>query len=197
MHRDGDWHRAFHCWIVSHGPAGAPGIVLQQRAPGKDTWGSLWDVSVAGHYASGEGIDGGIREIQEELGLDVRPEDLLHLGWRREEVFFESGLIEREIQDVYFLGRDVRLSDLRSDRREVTGVAFVPLPAFRGLTGGERAAVSVQGGRVTETGRVVDDRVDLAPEDLVPRARSYYARVCRTAHRLVAGHLVGQGRRWP
>src|SRR5436309_438836 len=85
VHRDGDWHRSFHCWVVSPGSVDPPGIVLQRRAPAKETWGSLWDVSVGGHYAAGEGIEGGLREMREELGLRVAAEELLHVGWRREE----------------------------------------------------------------------------------------------------------------
>ena len=55
-------------------------LVLQRRSEAKDTWPGLWDVSVGGHYAAGEGLEGGLREIEEELGLEVREEQLVQAG---------------------------------------------------------------------------------------------------------------------
>src|SRR5436190_247032 len=60
VHRDGTWHRSFHCWVVRAGPRG-PELVLQRRAASKDTWPGAWDVSAAGHYRMGEGLEGGLR----------------------------------------------------------------------------------------------------------------------------------------
>ncbi len=52
VHQEGVWHRSFHCWLVRAGPRGAE-LVLQRRAPSKDTWPGAWDVSAAGHYRPG------------------------------------------------------------------------------------------------------------------------------------------------
>src|ERR1051325_10905569 len=117
VHRDGDWHRSFHCWVVTR-ENDSPAIVLQKRSDLKETWPGLWDVSVAGHYSAGEGIEGGVREMREELGLSVAARDLIHAGWRREEIYFPNGVIEREVQDVFFLLRDVDLASVRSDAAE-------------------------------------------------------------------------------
>src|SRR5712692_760392 len=57
VHRDGTWHRSFHCWVVRSGARG-PELVLQRRAASKDTWPGAWDVSAAGHYRVGEGLEG-------------------------------------------------------------------------------------------------------------------------------------------
>src|SRR5438270_259052 len=75
VHRDGTWHRSFHCWVVRAGRRG-PDLVLQRRARDKETWPGAWDVSAAGHYRVGEGLEGGLREVAEELGLVV-PTDAL------------------------------------------------------------------------------------------------------------------------
>src|SRR5512143_1190983 len=71
-HRTGAWHGAFHCLVISE--RGGQGYALFQKrsltkkiAPGK------FDVSVGGHYTTGEDASvAGPREIREELGLDVR-----------------------------------------------------------------------------------------------------------------------------
>jgi len=50
VHRDGDWHRAAHVWIV----ASDGRLLLQRRSLRKENYPSLWDVSAAGHLSAGE-----------------------------------------------------------------------------------------------------------------------------------------------
>ena len=47
VHRDGDWHRAVHVWIVGL-DADEPFILFQRRSPGKDTWPGKLDATAAG-----------------------------------------------------------------------------------------------------------------------------------------------------
>src|SRR5687768_17055127 len=68
IHRDGEWHRAAHLWIVTTDRR----VLLQKRARAKENWPGFWDVSVAGHVSAGENaIDAAIREAREEIGLDL------------------------------------------------------------------------------------------------------------------------------
>src|SRR3712207_9300793 len=68
-HRRGLWHRCFHCWIVGE-DSGGPYLLVQRRDATKDTWPGCLDVTAAGHLQSGEEpLSGGLREIEEELGL--------------------------------------------------------------------------------------------------------------------------------
>ena len=67
VHRDGDWHLAFHLWVVA--PAG---VLLQRRARGKSSWPGFLDASAAGHLLAGEAIRDGLREADEELGRRLR-----------------------------------------------------------------------------------------------------------------------------
>src|SRR5436190_21555840 len=77
MHLDGDWHQAFHCWIVRSGPE----LVLQRRALDKDTFAGYWDAAAAGHWRFGEQAAEAAREIEEELGISV-PFAELHFAGR-------------------------------------------------------------------------------------------------------------------
>jgi isopentenyldiphosphate isomerase len=196
VHRDGDWHRSFHCWVVVPGGPNGPAIVLQQRTPQKETWGGLWDVSVGGHYRAGEGLAGGLREIAEELGLRVTEPELIHAGWRREQVFYPNGLIEREVQDVYFLRRELDLDALAPDPTEVTAVALVPAGALARLASGRLATLEVLGGPVLPDGHVDAGAVRLTRETLVPRADDYYGKSARFAVALARGEAVAHRRRW-
>ena len=73
VHRDGDWHRAVHIWIINQNGE----VLLQRRSPNKDSNPNMLDISCAGHLSAGdESLEGAIRELKEELGLDVRPNEL-------------------------------------------------------------------------------------------------------------------------
>ncbi|HZT06262.1 MAG TPA: NUDIX domain-containing protein [Chloroflexota bacterium] len=196
VHRDGDWHRSFHCWVVATGPP-VPGIVLQRRAANKETWPSLWDVSVAGHYSAGEGIEGGLREVREELGLDAAASDLIHVGWRREEVAFDNGIIEREVQDVYVLLRSLSLTDVRPTAPwEVSGVAIVPAPTLRMLARSGSASAVVPGGPLGPDGIVRVGTMEIRHDTLVPRAGNYYGKATRLCEALASGAATVRRRRW-
>jgi len=187
VHRDGDWHRAFHCWLVERNDAGEPLILLQRRALDKDTNPGFWDVSVGGHYSAGEGIEGGLREIREELGLYVAANDLVLAGWRREDIHYENGLIDREVQDVYFLSRAVDLRALRPEPAEVIAVARVPAATLAQLAGGSLSHMMASGGRVDGRRRVHPQGIEIPAAALLPRADGYYARVAAFAAALSRG----------
>ena len=123
VHRDGDWHRAAHLWIVDgHGR-----VLLQRRAEVKESWPGLWDVSVAGHVNAGEGArEAAVREAFEELGLRVAADELTQLGTLRYQAVLNGGTyIENELHEVFFVRREVELASLRLDPAEVAEVAFV------------------------------------------------------------------------
>jgi len=82
VHQDGDWHKTFHCWIVYMDSSGQEIIVLQKRGDDVELWPGKLDITAAGHYRAGEGIEGGVREIQEELGISVTVEELIYAGIR-------------------------------------------------------------------------------------------------------------------
>jgi isopentenyldiphosphate isomerase len=196
VHRDGDWHRAFHCWLVVPGGQSGPRLLLQRRSSRKSTWPGRWDVSVGGHYLAGEGLDGGLREIEEELGLSLRADQLVTLGRRREEVFHDNGLIEREVQDEYFARLEMSLADLRPDPREVEAVALASARELFELVAGTRRTVRAEGGDVVEDGLVIPGKVTVQPSQLVPRSGDYYRKVVEAAARISAGEAEPTPAAW-
>ena len=73
VHRDGDWHKAVHIWIIND----KGDILLQRRCATKDSNPNMLDISSAGHLSAGDSsLDGAIRELKEELNLDVKPNEL-------------------------------------------------------------------------------------------------------------------------
>jgi isopentenyldiphosphate isomerase len=124
VHRDGDWHRAFHLWVLH--PDGY--VLLQRRSRAKDLAGGCVDVSVAGHLRAGETLQGVLREADEEVGLELRPGEVTFLDTLRSERVYPNGIVDREFQDVYAVVVANRtLTDYAMRCHEVTVLYEAPL----------------------------------------------------------------------
>jgi isopentenyldiphosphate isomerase len=129
IHRDGDWHRAVHLWILT--PDGE--VLLQRRSLSKENFPGLWDVSVAGHISAGEpAVAAAVRESLEELSLPLDAGHLRQIATLRESWVLNGGTyIDNEIHDVFLVRRSIDIGMLRPDPEEVGGVALVSLDDFR------------------------------------------------------------------
>ncbi len=128
VHRDGDWHRAAHVWIV----ASDGRLLLQRRSLRKENYPGLWDVSAAGHLSAGEtSQECAVRETFEELGLRIDARELQFLATLRESCVLNGGTyIDNEIHDVFIVRRDIDVAALALQDGEVDDVALVSeLPA--------------------------------------------------------------------
>jgi len=123
IHRDGDWHRAAHIWIVA--PDGR--ILLQRRSLRKENNPGLWDVSAAGHVSAGESaVDAAVRETFEELALRITANDLQFVTTLREScVLNENTYYDNEFHDLFLVRRDVDITSLKLDPEEVAEVKWV------------------------------------------------------------------------
>lgn len=129
IHRDGDWHLAFFCWIVDRHDR----VLLQRRAPTKDVWPMRLDASAAGHVRFGETIEGALREIEEELGVEPPPFEVLRrVGRFRHESKHPNGIICREYEDTWLWRSDRPLSEYRPGP-EVHSLVLHPLAALDAL----------------------------------------------------------------
>ncbi len=124
VHRDGDWHRAAHVWIVSP----RKHVLLQRRSLRKENNPGLWDVSAAGHLSAGESaIEAAVREVREELGLSIAPDELRFLATMREScVLNQSTYFDMEFHEIFVVEREVELASLTLDPEEVAEVKWVP-----------------------------------------------------------------------
>jgi len=142
VHRDGDWHRAIHIWIVREERL----VLLQRRALTKGLEPGKLDVSVGGHVRAGEHFLEAIREAEEELGLVLRPGQLAYLGTAAAVRRYDDGpapIVDREHQDVYVVLEDRALHDYQLQIDEVDTLYEVPLgAAIRLFRNGEYVAAA-------------------------------------------------------
>jgi isopentenyldiphosphate isomerase len=132
VHRDGEWHRAFHCWVAVRDENGEPGVLFQRRSMNKDTYPGHLDVAVGGHFRAGEGFEDVVREMEEELGI-VPPRDSLFGVGRRWAEAVTDRWIDREIEDVYVYCLKDDVPILRPSYEEITAVDVISLDAIESL----------------------------------------------------------------
>jgi isopentenyldiphosphate isomerase len=177
IHVDGDWHRAFHCWIVRDGRVGRE-VVLQRRALTKDTFPGRWDAAAAGHWRYGETPEQAAREVAEELGLDVPFASLSYRTRERTERRHPNGLVDREYHDVYVLEWPAPLSSYRPDPREVSMLAAFPADDLIEVAANQRAGVEAsEAVMVDANGRLRPVAATLTRTELVPYSAQRLRRV--------------------
>ncbi|KKQ40264.1 MAG: NUDIX hydrolase [Candidatus Magasanikbacteria bacterium GW2011_GWA2_37_8] len=121
-HKYGLWHRSAHIWIYNSKGE----VLLQLRAKEKALYPDVWDVSVAGHVGANEDpVVSGLREIKEEIGLEVKAEDLQFLTIRKVEMVYKD-INNNEFYYIYLLKFDGDNNFSLQDE-EVQKIEFVPI----------------------------------------------------------------------
>ncbi len=123
--KDGDWIGSFNLWIIQEKPV--PSIVYQLRSPNLGFWPNKLDVSVGGHYKAGEGYEGGIREVKEELGKNFFLNSLTLLGKR---VFIstdENKIMRNYIVDIFITIDNSDISTYTLQKEEVYALFSLPI----------------------------------------------------------------------
>lgn len=193
VHRDGDWHRSLHVWVLlTRGPEGAaataqPWVLLQRRSPHKDTWPGAVDVAVTGHYAAGEHLEDALREAEEEIGLPLAAADVVQLGTHRRVDDHAPPVVDREIQEILLATTPLGLAALRPAPDEIAALLAVPLDAALALARGE---VSSADALEIRPGAPAPAPVALRLADLVDPVDGYYRRALEAIARRVAGEDV-------
>lgn len=119
-YKEGYWFRSVHIWIINDKKE----ILLQKRSPKKSTFPNMWAVSVSGHVQAGEeSIDTVIREIKEELHLEVNPEQCQYLFTIKRENIFEN-CINRVFDDVYLLKLNIDVSTTKLQKSELCEIKY-------------------------------------------------------------------------
>ena len=129
-HREGILHRTAHVWILRE-LDGKAQILLQKRSQGKDSFPGLYDTSSAGHIPAGvDFVPSALREMEEELGVRARAEELREIGFFRiqyEKLFHGSLFRDNEYSRVFLYREPVEISALRLQESEVEEVRWFDL----------------------------------------------------------------------
>lgn len=176
VHRDGDWHRSLHIWVVLEEAGREPLLLFQKRSAGKDTWPGALDVSVSGHYRAGETLADGLREAVEEIGVEILERDIRHLFVRKRSDRTKAGIVDNELQDILTARVKGSLRDIKPSVDEVEWIVACPVREAVALFEGECDEI---GGMAIMARAGEPFFVRVRREDFVVDGDGYYARAAR------------------
>lgn len=127
-HRDGIRHRTAHVWIFRK-KEGQVQVLLQKRSDNKDSDPGCYDISSAGHIPAGvDYIPSALRELKEELGVEVSGDALLYCGQRRfrfEKEFHGRLFRDNQVSNIYALWLDRDEEEFVLQKEEVSKVRWM------------------------------------------------------------------------
>ncbi len=117
-HEEGNFHRTAHIWIMNDNKE----LLLQKRSATKETHPNCWDISGAGHIRAGETvIEGAIRELKEELGVEANENDFKFIAIVKN----IKNPQNQEFAYVYLLESSNTIKDYIFEDNEVSEVKYV------------------------------------------------------------------------
>lgn len=175
VHQLGLWHETFHCWFICS-EEGKGYIYLQIRSETKKDYPSLLDITAAGHLMATENVVDGIREVREELGIEVTFDELVPLGVIDYSVT-TGELIDNELANVFIYNNNVNFEDFNLQVEEVSGIVRADFKQFTALWRNEVLAIEVEGYQLNELGERIPLKKIVERDSFVPHEDSYYKAV--------------------
>ncbi|WML38253.1 NUDIX hydrolase [Neobacillus sp. OS1-2] len=172
VHRQGLWHESFHCWIVSREEE-IDYLYLQLRCDQKKDHPNLFDITSAGHLLAHETAADGIREIEEELGIDVTFSELLPLGIVHYCVNHE-GLLDNEFAHTFLYKRNLAFDEFCLQKEEVSGIIKVNFSDFIDLWSGVKQEINIKGFKIKPNGEKLHIDRMAKKDEFVPHGISFY-----------------------
>lgn len=183
-HREGLWHKTFHCWLAQKTPAGKTLLWLQLRNPDKDIFPDKLDISAAGHIRAGEEVKDGYREIFEELGLKLNKDEIVKL-FTSKEIYEADSINNREFQMVYMAMVSGSPYKAVLQPEEVAGLYEVDIDEFSALMSGKVQSIEAQGIKRNPDSSYTLEFREVVKSDVAPHSKDYYNKALDMIKRFV------------
>ena len=119
-HEKGLWHRAVYGFIFNNNGD----VLLQKRSKYKKLWPNLWDVTAGGHVLAGEfGRQAIIREIKEELGIEVNESQVRYLVGSTS-TNLQGNIINNHFNECYLITKEIDLDKIKLQEEEVSEIRW-------------------------------------------------------------------------
>ncbi|WP_100404284.1 NUDIX hydrolase [Bacillus solitudinis] len=172
VHRIGYWHEAFHCWFISN-EQGIDYIYLQLRSKNKKDYPNLLDITAAGHLLADETVEDGVREIKEEIGIDVAFKELISLGVI-DYCVVQEGFIDKELANVFLYRSKNIFGDFTLQVEEVSGIVKAKFIDFSQLWFGEKDEIQISGFEINDDGKKQIMKENVSRDKFVPHQVLFY-----------------------
>ena len=174
VHRLGYLHEAFHCWFISK-EDDKYYIYLQLRSSIKKDYPNLLDITAAGHLLAHETILDGVREIKEEIGIDVLTTQLEFLG-SIDYCVEKENFIDKEIAHTYVYLYKQSISDFVLQKKEVAGIFKADFDEFYELWTGSLNEITMIG--TNQNGKSLIE-MPVGKDQFVPHYESFYQTIVK------------------
>jgi isopentenyldiphosphate isomerase len=174
VHKLGYWHETFHCWFVRKEQE-RDYLYLQLRSKTKKDYPNLLDITAAGHLMADESVEDGVREIKEEVGIDIHFQDLIPLGII-DYCVKEEDFIDKEFAHTFLYKSEKSFDDFIL-QDEVAGIVKVDLNEFAELWFGKSEIIKITGFTVTEDGNKIYFEEHVGRGKFVPHQNKFYRTV--------------------
>ena len=160
-HQEGYWHETIQCWLVDE-----KSVYIQKRSASKNDFPSLFDITAAGHIMAHETVEDGIREIKEELGIDIDRTKLHAKGIIRDVIELPN-FFDYEFANLFVYETHFSPSVFTLQREEVEGLYTVNRQKFIAFCKQEIAVLTCRNIFTNET-----SLIELT--DFVPHQQHYF-----------------------
>ncbi|MDZ5471555.1 NUDIX domain-containing protein [Bacillus sp. 31A1R] len=186
VHRLGYWHETFHCWLIKE-ENNTTYIYFQLRSKLKKDYPNLLDITAAGHLLSHESVEDGIREMKEEIGIDVSIKELQFLD-SIDYCVTKENFIDKEIAHVFLYDSKDKPLDFILQVEEVSGMARADFYHFARLWSGEVKEIKIEGFEISSIGERESIDKTVGKEAFVSHEDSYYASIIDCIQNYIENH---------
>lgn len=118
IHKNNLWHREISVWILNEKNE----VLLQRRSPLKKTGANKFSLT-AGHIETGEKeIKAALREIKEEIGIDITENELILL-----DIYKNEQKNNNCFSYTYLLKTNKRIEDMTMQEEEVSELKYITI----------------------------------------------------------------------
>lgn len=149
-------------------------LVLQRRHHSKDTHTNKLDISCAGHLEAGENPADGIRELKEELGIEVEFGQLRKVGvYKYSDT--SSGVKDNEFCHVFvFVQEGTNLDKYTPAVGELSGLYLTRVNDMQDLCQRNVDSITIAGFQMNSDGHQFENTLTITLDDMVKYDISYY-----------------------
>ena len=126
VHRDGDWHRGVHVYIITD----VGEVLIHKRSAFVHTYPNLWENSCGGHVDIGEtSLETAQKETKEELGIGIQQEQFVLIKTIVDQFSYNTTLhgmcINNEFDDIFIVQIPDKNITLNTSKDEVAETRWV------------------------------------------------------------------------
>jgi len=175
VHKNGYWHETFQCWLISIENDQAF-IYFQIRSKIKKDFPNLLDITAAGHILSNETVEDGIREVKEELGIEVNFDEVISLGVVKNKIVLDD-FIDNEFSHIFLLKSDQPFTDFKLQKSEVSGIVKSNFNDFYNFALGLKESIQVEGFEINDHDEKILINKIVSKEQFVSHEDEYLLKV--------------------